>query len=149
MLAMNYSDNLIFPAIFIALVIRIAMHFVDRNRIKDEIEAKGGRVLSITWNPFGRGWFFEKGERHYAVTYTDRSGATISTGCKTSFFTGVYWAEGPRTEAPPPRAIPRHRCSACGYALSIDWRACPNCGKATELLDSLLQANQFKQRGSP
>jgi hypothetical protein len=76
--------------------------------------------------------FFEKGERHYAVTYSDRSGATNSTGCKTSLFTGVYWAEGPRTEGPPPPIMPRHRCSACGYALSIDWRACPNCGKATE-----------------
>lgn len=129
--AMNYSDNLIFLALFIALAIRIAMHFIDKSRIKDEIEAKGGRVLSITWNPFGRGWFFEKGERHYAVTYSDRSGATISTGCKTSLFTGVYWAEGPRTEGPPP-IMPRHRCSACGYALSIDWRACPNCGKSTE-----------------
>jgi len=131
MAAMDYSHNLIFVALLIALAIRIAMHFVDKNRIKDEIEAKGGRVLSISWNPFGRGWFFEKGERHYAVTYTDVSGATISTGCKTSFFTGVYWAEGPRTETPP-RVIPRHRCSACGYALSIDWRACPNCGKTTE-----------------
>ena len=129
---MDYSHNSIFLFLLIGLAIRIVMHFVDKSRIKDEIEGKGGRVLSITWNPFGRGWFFEKGERHYAVTYTDRSGATISTGCKTSFFTGVYWAEGPRTEEPPPRIIPRHRCSACGYTLSIDWRTCPNCGKATE-----------------
>lgn len=130
--AMNYSDNLIFLALFIALAIRIAMHFVDKSRIKDEIEAQGGRVSSITWNPFGRGWFFEKGERHYQVTYIDRSATTVSTGCKTSLFTGIYWAEGPRLEEPAPRIVSRHRCSACGYALNIDWRACPNCGKATE-----------------
>jgi hypothetical protein len=130
---MHYSDNLIFLALFIALVIRVTMHFVDKNRIKDEVEANGGRVLSITWNPFGRGWFFEKGERHYQVDYIDRSGVTVSTGCKTSLFTGIYWAEGPRLEEPPPRIISRLRCATCGYTLKSDWRACPNCGKATEV----------------
>ena len=109
------------------------MHFVDKNRIKDEVETKLGRVVSISWNPFGRGWFFEKGERHYDVTYVDRSGETVSTSCKTSFFTGVYWAEGPRISEPPPRLMSRHLCAKCGYALNVEWRACPNCGKATEL----------------
>jgi RNA polymerase subunit RPABC4/transcription elongation factor Spt4 len=27
----------------------------------------------------------------------------------------------------------RHRCSGCGYALNVEWRACPNCGKTTNL----------------
>jgi hypothetical protein len=108
------------------------MHFVDQNRIKDEVESKGGRVISISWNPFARGWFFEKNERHYDVTYVDRSGTTLSTTCKTSLFTGVYWAEGPRLEEPAPRIIARHHCSQCGYAINTEWRACPNCGKETE-----------------
>src|SRR6266576_5520022 len=47
-------------AIGAALIFRIIMHFVDKNRIKDEVESKGGRVISISWNPFARGWFFEK-----------------------------------------------------------------------------------------
>ena len=42
-------------------------------------------MLSILWNPFARGWFFEKNERHYDVSYLDRSGARLSTTCKTSF----------------------------------------------------------------
>src|SRR6266404_5354652 len=75
-------------AIGAALIFRIIMHFVDKNRIKDEVESKGGRVISISWNPLARGWFFEKNERHYDVTYVDRSGTTLSTTCKTSLFTG-------------------------------------------------------------
>lgn len=115
-----------------AVGVRIVMHFVDKARIKDEVETRLGRIVAITWNPFGRGWFFEKGERHYDVTYIDRSGATIATACKTSLFTGVYWADGPQLSEPPPRIMSRHRCGHCGYTIQIDWRACPNCGKATE-----------------
>lgn len=124
--------NIFILAIGAGLAIRVVMHFVDKNRIRQEIESNGGRVISISWNPFGRGWFFEKNERHYSVTYTDRSGAHVSTSCKTSLFTGVYWADGPQWEESRPRFTPRHRCSKCGYAINADWRACPNCGKATE-----------------
>lgn len=130
---MNDSANFIVVVIFVALAIRVVMHFVDKSRIKDEVESKGGRVISISWNPLARGWFFEKGERHYEVSYVDRSGGTISTTCKTSLFTGIYWAEGPNLEEPRPRFMARYRCSGCGYALSVEWRACPNCGKTTNL----------------
>jgi hypothetical protein len=125
--------HILFWAIIAGLAIRIVMHFVDKNRIRNEIETKGGRVLSIRWSPFARGWFFEKNERHYEVTYIDRSGATETVTCKTSLFTGIYWAEGPKLEEPKPRLIPRHRCSGCGFALNAEWRACPNCGKAITL----------------
>jgi hypothetical protein len=76
-------------ALVAIVVIRAILHFVDKSHIREDVEAKGGRILSIRWNPFGRGWFFEKNERHYAVTYIDRSGATISAACKTSLFTGI------------------------------------------------------------
>lgn len=126
--------NIFAVAMLAALAIRIVMHFVDKSRIRHEIESKSGRVVAIKWNPFGRGWFFERGERHYQVNYIDPSGATISTGCKTSLFTGIYWSEGPRVEDAAPRIAARHRCSGCGYALNVEWRACPNCGKATQFV---------------
>lgn len=127
---MTIDASTFFILIALALSFRVAMHFVDKDRIQREIEGRSGRVVSISWNPFGRGWFFEKGERHYEVIYIDRSGATLSTSCKTSLFTGVYWAEGP-TIAQPKRIIAKLMCLACGYELKADWSACPNCGKAT------------------
>jgi zinc ribbon protein len=120
--------ELFLVAISIALFVRVAMHFIDKNRIKNEVESKGGRIVSISWNPFARGWFFEKNERHYDVTYLDRAGTKISTTCKTSFFTGVYWAEGP-SMVDQPRVVSRLHCSQCGYSLQADWQSCPHCGK--------------------
>jgi len=117
-------------AIGAAVALRIIMHFVDKERIKDEVGARGGRVISIRWKPFARGWFFEKNERHYELTYRNRAGAVITTTCKTSFFSGVYW-EPQILQEPPPRIIARHHCSKCGYAINTEWRACPNCGAAT------------------
>jgi len=111
-----------------AVALRVACHFIDKNRIQHEIESQGGRVLSIAWNPFARGWFFEKNERHYDVTYIERTGATVSTTCKTSFFTGVYWAEAP-SMVQSPRIASRLHCARCGYALQTDWQSCPHCGK--------------------
>jgi hypothetical protein len=92
---MSDPAKFIVAAIFVCLIIRLVTHFVDKIRIKDEIESKGGRVISIAWNPLSRGWFFERNERHYdEVTYVDRSGRTVSTTCKTSLFTGIYWPKG-------------------------------------------------------
>ncbi len=120
-------------AIAAAVALRIVMHFVDKERIKDEIGARGGHVIAIRWNPFARGWFFEKNERHYEVTYRDRAGAVLTITCKTSLFTGVYWSEPQNTREPAPRLMARHHCSKCGYAINAEWRACPNCGAATGL----------------
>ena len=122
----------IIVALGVSVAIRIIMHFVDKDRIRREVEAKGGKIVSIAWNPFGRGWIFEKNERHYSVTYTDPSGATKSAACKTGLFTGVYWTDPPATEEPRSRLLSRHRCSKCGYTINREWRACPNCGAATE-----------------
>lgn len=133
---MTWDGTTIALVIAAVVLIRVFLHFYDKQRIRDEIEARGGRVISISWNPFGRGWFFEKGERLYEVMYRDHAGRTVTTGCKTSLFTSVYWAEGPAITEPARRSF-RSRCLGCGYQLNAEWRVCPNCGKAIGQTDAV------------
>jgi hypothetical protein len=86
------------PLIFIgfaalAILIRIMLGGMDGTRVRNYIEARGGRLLSSNWAPFGRGWFGEKSDRIYAVRYVDRDGNEHEASCKTSLFTGVYFTE--------------------------------------------------------
>jgi hypothetical protein len=66
---------------------------LDKSRITEYIQQRGGRVVSISWAPFGRGWFGEKEERIYEVVYYDKSGNQHFATCKTSMWTGVYWTD--------------------------------------------------------
>jgi hypothetical protein len=65
----------------------------DKDRIKSYIEEHGGRVVSMSWAPFGKGWFGEKNDRIYEVVYYDKAGNQHFATCKTSFWSGVYWTE--------------------------------------------------------
>jgi hypothetical protein len=112
---MKYSDNLIFLALFIALAIRVAMHFVDKSRIKDEIAAHGGQVLSIV-EPFRSRLVFRKGNV-ITPSPTAIAQARRFRRLQNRVF-GIYWRKpGPRVA---PRIISRHRCSACGFAFDND-----------------------------
>lgn len=66
---------------------------LDKDRIAGYVGQRGGRIVSISWAPFGRGWFGEKGDRIYEVVYYDSDGAQHFATCKTSLFSGVYWTE--------------------------------------------------------
>ncbi len=66
---------------------------LDKNRITDYIQQRGGRVVSVSWAPFGHGWFGEKEERLYEVVYYDSAGTQHFATAKTSLFTGVFWTE--------------------------------------------------------
>ncbi len=66
---------------------------LDRDRIADHIHQRGGRVVSITWAPFGKGWFGEKNARIYEVVYYDADGEQHFATCKTSMWAGVYWTD--------------------------------------------------------
>lgn len=66
---------------------------LDKNRITDYVRGRGGRVVSISWAPFGKGWFGEKNDRIYEVVYYDASGNQHFATCKTSFWSGVYWTD--------------------------------------------------------
>jgi len=79
----------------------------DRDRIQQYVAERGGSVDDITWQPWGRGWFGEKGDRIYEVEYTDRDGASHSASCKTSMFSGVYFTDDRTTSGVRPLAITR------------------------------------------
>lgn len=66
---------------------------LDKNRITEYVRGRGGRVVSISWAPFGKGWFGEKNDRIYEVVYYDASGNQHFATCKTSFWSGVYWTD--------------------------------------------------------
>jgi hypothetical protein len=74
---------------------------LDKSRITDYIQQRGGRVVSIGWAPFGKGWFGEKQERIYEVVYYDQGGNQHFATCKTSMWTGVYWTEDRVTHGKP------------------------------------------------
>jgi len=99
------------PALIIVVVIAIALGIrliagsMDRQRICQYVEAKGGRVIDIAWSPFGPGWFGERSDRIYSVQYVDPSGQAHDAYCKTSFWTGVYFTEDTVLSGPtaPPK----------------------------------------------
>ena len=74
---------------------------MDRGRIEEYVTGRGGRVVSITWAPFGRGWFGEKNERIYEVVYYDAEGRQHFASAKTSLWSGVYWTEDAVTHEKP------------------------------------------------
>ena len=125
------SAHIFLLAIGAGLGIRVVMHFVDKSRIKDEVESSGGRIISIRWNPFGRGWFLEKNERHYFVVNTDRSGATVPQLVRPASSQGSIGPMYLGAKSARPRFIPRHP-TKCGFGVNAEWRACPNCGMTTE-----------------
>jgi len=90
--------EVIFPVVIVlfmivALVSWFASFSLDQDRIHSDVQSRGGRVVSINWAPFGKGWFGEKNDRIYEVVYYDREGNQRWATCKTSFWSGVFWSE--------------------------------------------------------
>ncbi|HEX5105805.1 MAG TPA: hypothetical protein VFV87_18435 [Pirellulaceae bacterium] len=85
----------------LAIAIRIVAGAFDQSRIAEYIQSRGGRVVSVQWSPFGRGWFGEKNDRIYEVVYYDADGLQHFATCKTSLFSGVYWTEDRVSHAKP------------------------------------------------
>ncbi|MEX0653590.1 MAG: hypothetical protein WDZ31_06375 [Phycisphaeraceae bacterium] len=97
--------------ILLAIVCRVAADGMDRARIRQHIEGRGGRVISIEWRLFGPGWFGTQHARLYAVQYVDREGNQHDATCKTSMLAGVYWTDdrivrhAPRPDSPDPHEL--------------------------------------------
>jgi hypothetical protein len=79
--------------VIIVVVVRLLAGSVDENRVQTYIEERGGRFLSSTWAPFGKGWAGERNNRIYEVRYLDRDGNEHHAQCKTSMGAGVYFTE--------------------------------------------------------
>lgn len=129
------STNSGFPVFlgFVGLAVlgRFLVDRLDRQRIRENLAERGCAVLEIHWNPFGPGWFGEKGERIYEVIYETRAGERVVANCKTSLFSGVYWhnssasapAAGNDTVTEPLNCLAcgqpmggKSKCSACGWS---------------------------------
>src|SRR6266478_350007 len=79
--------------ITIGIVIWVGSMSMDKDRITAYIQERGGRIVSVNWAPFGKGWFGNKNDRIYEVVYHDAEGRQHWATCKTSLFSGVYWTE--------------------------------------------------------
>jgi hypothetical protein len=79
--------------VIVTVVIWLLSASSDRRRIAEYVQQRGGRVVSIAWAPFGRGWFGEKNDRIYEVVYYDQEGNQHFASAKTSMWSGVYWTE--------------------------------------------------------
>jgi hypothetical protein len=85
-------------AVFVILIVLgigfwLLFFSLDKSRITDYVQQRGGRIVSISWAPFGKGWFGEKEERIYEVVYYDKEGNQHFATAKTSLWTGVFWTE--------------------------------------------------------
>jgi len=90
---MNEAYVLIPLVLLVIVGIRLAAGGLDRTRVKEYVESRGGQLIETTWEPFGPGWFGEKSDRIYSVHYRDRDGNEHRAHCKTSMWTGVYFTQ--------------------------------------------------------
>lgn len=89
-------EPLFFVLIFflaVALGFRLLAGSLDHQRIEEYIGERGGRIISISWAPFGKGWFGEQKDRIYEVVYYDPQSNQHMATCKTSMFGGVYFTD--------------------------------------------------------
>src|SRR4051812_1446604 len=79
-----YFFLLIPVAIIVALLFRFAAGGLDKDRLRQYVEERGGQFIDASWAPFGPGWFGEKSDRIYQVHYLDHDGNEHEAFAKTS-----------------------------------------------------------------
>ena len=90
---MNSAVALILGVLVLAICFRLVAGGMDRTRIEQYVAERGGRIISINWSPFGKGWFGEQSDRIYEVVYYDRQGDQHLATCKTRLFGSVYFTD--------------------------------------------------------
>jgi hypothetical protein len=112
--------------ISLSVVGRLYSGRFDRERIRKQVESRGGKVVDISWNPFAGGWWGPRNVRHYDVTYRTHRGAVISAVCATNRST-IYWRDIPPgfEDQDPAEAIV---CVRCGAKIPARATHCSKCG---------------------
>jgi len=147
----TFATAALFAAmIVLVIVIRVFSDRFDRERIREQVESHGGKVLNISWNPFGSGWPATRSARFYDVRYHTHQGKIVNATCTTSWTSGVCWmrdkppgfdgigesARGPmarglspedsaQSSETPAEAI---ACLRCGARIPARTTHCPKCG---------------------
>lgn len=112
----------------------------DRDRITDNIEKNGGKVIEIV-----RVWEWTRHyDRCYDVSYQTARGKRVDATCRTNMWRGVYWvhdrppglfshesvpddlsADEAERASTPAEPI---QCLDCGASIPADKMSCPQCG---------------------
>lgn len=90
---MESAIALVALAVIVAIFVRLAAGSMDGSRVDEYIQSRGGRLISLNWNPFGNGWLGSKNERIYDIEYEDKEGNFHTATVKTSLLAGVYFTE--------------------------------------------------------
>jgi ribosomal protein L40E len=121
-----------FLAIAFVLFLMVAMSQYDRQRIREQVEAHGGKVIEISGRWFGGSRY----GRTYDVTYTSHQGRRITATCMTNMFRAVQWI----SDRPPGSYMETSEaaeesgrfeaieCIACGAKIPARDTRCPHCG---------------------
>lgn len=140
---MNDPTFLFYIAFLIVVVIfgLVVNPRLDRNRIRENIEEHGGKVIEID-----RGWGWgTRNDRAYEVSYVTARGKRVNATCRTSIWRGVYWvndrppgllAEESETgvssmslaAGEPSGPAEQIQCLRCGAMVSANNVRCSQCG---------------------
>lgn len=114
----------------------------DRDRIRENIEEHGGKVIEISrvwW------WSGSRYDRCYDVTYLTARGRRVCATCRTSMWRGVYWVNDRppglfSDEGAPDELLLDYdaressvaaepiQCLGCGATIPARKATCPQCG---------------------
>lgn len=88
----NSNIGILIGFLILAILISIIARSRDSDRIKKDIESKGGTLISKERAPFGKGWIGERNDRIYKVVYLDKDGNKHQAFVKTSSGSSVYYS---------------------------------------------------------
>lgn len=123
----------------VALAGRLIAGAMDKRRFQKYAAVRGWKMLHLTWEPFGRGWFGEKSDRIYEVTYQAADQAVYIAWMKTSLFSGIYVSDTALLDPGENVAMKKSfqatvDCPRCGTSLNPGVAHCPACHRPARIV---------------